>query len=235
MIVSSTYFLEQAIAYLAKNIWPWIAIAGLALVSVGIEYALPLPFYLVYAIESLLWAAWCVGVARVVLNVCPYPLREWARGVLFAFQAPWFLLASAFFSGLLAYAAFGMTGHFPVELSFLVLIGALLLELFWWSVSLLVQPRIALGITDIVHHSAFWRALPRRSTELVLKLLIVGFFAACICTALLVQFVAAIEALLGIAAPSMAWIVFFQRAIIALWYALYTISGVYLYRHIVAK
>lgn len=235
MIVSSTYFLEQAFAYLAKNIWLWIGIAALALLSVGIEYALPFPFYAVYAIESLVWALWCVGVARVVLTGAPQHLHEWMVGVSHGIRAPWYFVASAFFSGLLAYAAFGMTGHFSVELSFLVLIGALLLEFFWWSVSLLVQPRIAIGITDIVQHIAFWRALPRRSTELVLKLLIVGFFAACIGTMLLVQFVSSIEVLLGLAAPSMFWVVLFQRMVVAFWYAIYTISGVCLYRHIVAK
>ncbi len=99
MIVSSTFFLEQAIAYLAKNIWPWLAIAALALVSVGIEYALPLPFYLVYAIESLVWASWCVGVARVVLNGGPHLFANGQGEFPLLFKHHGFFLRVAFFQG----------------------------------------------------------------------------------------------------------------------------------------
>lgn len=208
---------------------------ALALISVAFEHVSALSFYGTYALESVVWALWCVGVARAVLSESASPPREWLAGVVWGLRAPWFLLLSAFFAGLLAYAAFGITNHFSIEFSFLVLVGALLLEFFWWSVSLLVQPRIAQGMPEIIDHVVFWRALSRRSIELVLKLLIVGFFAIFIGTVLIIQLAGLVETLCALRAPSLFWVTLFQRMIVALWYALYTIAGSYLYRFIIAQ
>lgn len=243
MTVSSTYFLEKAFGYLLGKVWIWYAIILLVLCSFFID-SLPLSFPVQFALATAVWSIWCVGIAGAALpDNQSKPWTHFAQGLLYALKAVWYPILSGILAGLLAYCAFDMPQSMSVEQSFLMLMVVGALEIILWSLGLLIQPLIATGHTSYRAHSAFFASLSRRTIESMLKLLVVVGIAVLLGTAIILQLIWSIEYIGAViaAAWKSSWVAplwavsILQRTLAVIWYALYTLCGVYLYRHIARR
>lgn len=240
MIISSTYFLEKALAFLLSNLWIWGALAIFIAVGFTLD-ALPVPFFMQFGLAALFRAIWSVGIAAVALHDGGGKNRWgiFVEGAFFALKGFWYPTIVAFAAGLFAYCAFEITHKVSVEVSFMALVIVGIFELFLWGVGLLIQPYIASGNTQLKGHVLFFRSLSRRTFESLLKLLVVFVGIVFLGTVFILQVAWSFEYLVGslLTLFKSSWIAplwmitLLQRAVSGVWYGIYTLCGTYLYLH----